>query len=266
GLSAAGCKPIVEIQSAEALWSGLNQLANILAKSYYLTDRRSGVQALIRVLVGNYPGSSPYQSQHIASVLLTIKGIKVVFPSDIADLKGLMRAAFADPNPVVILEHKSFYSSKMTHFFDASDDYIVPLGKCRMVQQASQEQSDEGYTCTVITYGMGVHLAKQASEKHPGSVEILDLRTLHPLDFEEVVASVKRHGKALVLTEEPLQNSFAEALAGRISKACFKFLDAPVHTCGAAEVPTVPMNEKLAHAVLPTPEKIAKIIGELLNY
>ena len=182
-----------------------------------------------------------------------------------------MKAAFLDPNPVVMLEHKGLYWSKVAGTEDAKTiepdaDYVLPLGKANIVQHASEEQLRLGNTLTVITYGMGVYWAKTASKQFEGSIEIVDLRTLNPLDFETVVNSVKKHGKVLVLTEEPLMNSFAESLAGRISKECFQQLDAPVFTLGAANLPAIALNVELEKMMLPNPEKVAATFDELLHY
>ncbi|WP_076421813.1 alpha-ketoacid dehydrogenase subunit alpha/beta [Pontibacter lucknowensis] len=271
GMSAVGAKAIVEIQFADYIWPGMNQLVEELSKSCYLSMGKFPVQSLIRVPIGAYGGGGPYHSGSIESTLLTIRGIKVVYPSNAADMKGLMKAAFLDPNPVIMLEHKGLYWSKVAGTEDAKtvepdENYILPLGKANVVQYASDEEIRMGNSMTVITYGMGVYWAKTASKQFKGSVEILDLRTLNPLDFEAVVASVRRHGKALVLTEEPLMNSFAESLAGRISKECFQQLDAPVYTLGAANLPAIPLNVELEKMMLPNPEKVAAALEELLNY
>lgn len=271
GMSAVGAKPIVEIQFADYIWPGINQLVEELSKSCYLSMGKFPVQSLIRVPIGAYGGGGPYHSGSVESTLLNIRGIKVVYPSNAADMKGLMKAAFLDPNPVVMLEHKGLYWSKVAGTEDAKTiepdaDYILPLGKANVVQQASEEQLRLGNTLTVITYGMGVYWAKTASKQFEGSIEIVDLRTLNPLDFETVVQSVKKHGKVLVLTEEPLMNSFAESLAGRISKECFQQLDAPVFTLGAANLPAIALNVELEKMMLPNPEKVAAAFEELLNY
>ncbi|MBB6610253.1 tungsten formylmethanofuran dehydrogenase [Pontibacter sp. Tf4] len=271
GMSAVGAKAIVEIQFADYIWPGMNQLVEELSKSCYLSMGKFPVQSVIRVPIGAYGGGGPYHSGSVESTLLTIRGIKVVYPSNAADMKGLMKAAFLDPNPVIMLEHKGLYWSKVAGTEDAKtiepdENYILPLGKANVVQHASDEEISMGNSMTVITYGMGVYWAKTASKQFPGSVEILDLRTLNPLDFDAVVASVKRHGKALVLTEEPLMNSFAESLAGRISKVCFQQLDAPVYTLGAANLPAIPLNVELEKMMLPNPDKVAATIKELLNY
>ncbi|WP_460892793.1 alpha-ketoacid dehydrogenase subunit alpha/beta [Rufibacter soli] len=271
GMSAVGAKPIVEIQFADYIWPGINQLVEELSKSCYLSMGKFPVQALIRVPIGAYGGGGPYHSGSIESTLLNIRGIKVVYPSNAADMKGLMKAAFLDPNPVVMLEHKGLYWSKLPGTEDAKTtepdtDYILPLGKANVVQEASTEQMRLGNSLTVITYGMGVYWAKAASKFMPGSVEIVDLRTLNPLDYETVEASVKRHGKVLVLTEEPLMNSFAESLAGRIGKTCFTHLDAPVFTLGAENLPAVPLNVELEKMMLPNADKVLATLKELLQY
>jgi 2-oxoisovalerate dehydrogenase E1 component len=226
---------------------------------------------VLRVPVGAYGGGGPYHSGSVESAVLSVKGIKVVYPSNAADMKGLMKAAFYDPNPVVMLEHKGLYWSKLAGTEAAktpepSRDYIVPLGKASLVQQASSQFIDNGQTCVVITYGMGVYWAKEAAAQLKGQVEIVDLRSLYPLDEALVFERVKLHGKCLVLTEEQQQNSFAEALAGRISNACFRFLDAPVEVFGAKNLPAVPMNNLLEQAMLPNAQKTVLRLKNLLDY
>lgn len=271
GMSAVGVKPIVEIQFADYIWTGVNQLVCELSKSCYLTMGKYPVSAVIRVPTGGYGGGGPYHSGTVESSILQIKGIKVVFPSNAADMKGLLKAAYYDPNPVIVFEHKGIYWSKMPGTEGAknpepSEDYIIPLGKARTVLSADEEMVENGESVAVITYGMGVYWALTAAKQFPGQVEILDLRTLNPCDDAAIFAAVKRCGKALVLTEETLRNSFAEAIAGRISNACFQFLDAPVQTFGSANIPAVPLNMGLEKEMLPNGEKVAEKIRQLLNY
>lgn len=271
GMSAVGVKPIVEVQFADYIYPGINQLVTEISKSAYLSCGKFPVQTLIRVPIGAYGGGGPYHSGCVESTLLTIKGIKIVYPSNAADMKGLLKAAFLDPNPVVMLEHKGLYWSKVPGTEDAKNteparDYIIPLGKGNVVLNAADEKVANGESCCVITYGMGVYWAKAAAKKFPGQVELIDLRTLYPLDEALVFATVKKHGKCLVLTEEQQNNSFSEALAGRISKACFRYLDAPVEVLGALDLPAVPMNMVLEQAMLPNPQKVAERIAKLLAY
>jgi 2-oxoisovalerate dehydrogenase E1 component len=271
GMSAVGAKAIVEIQFADYIWPGMNQLVEELSKSCYLSHGKFPVQSLIRVPVGAYGGGGPYHSGSVESTLLTIRGIKVVYPSNAADMKGLLKASFYDPNPVVLLEHKGLYWSKVPGTEEAKTvepdaDYVIPLGKANCVQWADEEKIAEGSTAVVITYGMGVYWAKEASRAFEGRLEIIDLRTLNPIDWEAITLSVKKHGRAFVLTEEPLLNSFAESLAGRIQRECFRSLDAPVWTLGAANLPAVPLNVSLEKAMLPNAEKVRKALEELLNF
>lgn len=271
GLSAVGVKPIVEIQFADYIYPGINQLVTEISKSCYLTCGRFPVQTLIRVPVGAYGGGGPYHSASIETTLLSIKGIKIAYPSNAADIKGLLKAAFYDPNPVVMLEHKGLYWSKVPGTEDAmrpepSRDYVIPLGKAAVVLAADKKKIASGQTCSIITYGMGVYWGKAAAAAFPGQVEMIDLRTLFPLDEELVYSSVRLHGRCLVLTEEQQNNSFAEALAGRIAKNCFKYLDAPVEVLGALNLPAVPLNKVLEKAMLPDIEKVKSRIKELLNF
>ena len=271
GMSAVGAKAIVEIQFADYIWPAMNQLVEELSKSCYLTKGRFPIQSLIRVPIGAYGGGGPYHSGSVESTLLTIRGIKVVYPSNAADMKGLLKAAFHDPNPVVMLEHKGLYWSKVPGTLEAKtiepdEDYIIPLGKGNLVQEASPEKISASESAVVITYGMGVYWAKEASKDFPGQITILDLRTLNPIDWELISEQVQKHNRVFVLTEEPLMNSFAESLAGRISKEFFKELDAPVFTLGAANLPAVPLNVDLEKMMLPNAEKVREELGKLLEY
>ena len=270
GMCAVGLKPIVEIQFADYIYPGLNQLVTEISKSCYLTAGKFPIQTLIRVPIGAYGGGGPYHSGSIESTLLTIKGIKIVYPSNAADMKGLMKAAFYDPNPVIMLEHKGLYWSKVPGTEDAKciepdADYTIPLGKANKVIEASKENIEQGNSMCIITYGMGVYWAKAAALNFINQVDIIDLRTLYPLDEPMIFNAVKLHGKCLIVTEEQQNNSFAEALAGRISKACFRQLDAAVEVIGALNVPAVPMNISLEAAMLPNAAKVAERIGQLLN-
>ncbi len=270
GMSATGVKPIVEIQFGDYIFPGMNQLVTEVAKSCYLSCGKFPVQTVIRVPVGAYGGGGPYHSASIETFLLSIKGIKIVYPSNAADMKGLMKAAFLDPNPVVMLEHKGLYWSKNpgtegAKCIEPGSDYVLPLGKANIVQSADEEKVNSGESCCVITYGMGVYWAKAAAKSFEGRIEIIDLRTLFPLDEELIFSVVKKHGKCLVLTEEPQNNSFAEALAGRISRECFRFLDAAVEVLGALNLPAVPMNIHLEKTMLPNDEKVKTALGNLLK-
>ena len=267
GMSAAGLKPIVEVQFADYIWPGLNQLFTEVSRSCYLTNGKWPVSMILRVPTGAYGSGGPYHSSSVESVVCNIRGLKIAYPSTGADLKGLLKAAYHDPNPVVIFEHKGLYWSKIKGTEEAKtiepdEEYIIPFGKARMVQEVEKGKN----SLTVITYGMGVYWAKNASKKFPSQVEILDLRTLNPIDEEAIFSSVKKHNKCIVLTEEPYNNSFAQALAGRISQKCFEYLDAAVTVIGSENLPAIPLNSILEAAILPNAAKVEKIMGELLAY
>lgn len=271
GMSAVGLKPIVEVQFADYIWPGLNQLFTEVARSCYLTNGKYPVSCIVRVPIGAYGSGGPYHSSSVETVVLNIRGVKIAYPSTGADLKGLIKAAYYDPNPVVIFEHKGLYWSKIKGTEDAKtiepdEDYIIPFGKARIVQQADSSKIANGESICVITYGMGVYWAKTASLKFSGQVEIVDLRTLNPLDEETIFASVKKHGRCLVVTEESQKNSFAEALAGRIQEKCFNNLDAPVMIIGSENLPAIPLNSTLEFTMIPNADKVSKKIMELLNY
>ncbi|MFM7728023.1 MAG: alpha-ketoacid dehydrogenase subunit beta, partial [Flavobacteriales bacterium] len=210
GMSATGLKPIVEVQFADYIWPGLNQLFTEVSRSCYLTNGKWPVSCIIRVPIGAYGSGGPYHSSSVESVLTNIRGIKIAYPSTGADLKGLIKSAYYDPNPVVILEHKGLYWSKIKGTEEAKtvepdEEYIIPFGKARTVLSAEPGKIT---TLSIITYGMGVYWATNAAKKFPGRVEILDLRTLNPLDEEAIISSARKHGRCLVVTEEPTGNSF----------------------------------------------------------
>jgi 2-oxoisovalerate dehydrogenase E1 component len=270
GMSAVGVKPIVEIQFADYIYPGLNQLVTEISKSCYLSQGKFPVQTLIRIPIGAYGGGGPYHSGSIETTLLSIKGIKVVYPSNAADMKGLMKAAFLDPNPVVMLEHKGLYWSKVPGTEEAktaepSRDYVLPLGVGRRVLEADEQLTAAGETACIITYGMGVYWAKSAAARYPGRVEVIDLRTLYPLDEALVFETVRKPGKCIVLTEEQQNNSFAEALGWRVTRNCWENLDGPVEVIGALNLPAVPMNVALENAMLPNADKVADVLGRVLR-
>ena len=271
GMSATGCKPIVEVQFADYIWPGLNQLFTEVSRSYYLSNGKWPVSTIIRVPIGAYGSGGPYHSSSVESILTNIRGIKIAYPSTGADLKGLMKAAFYDPNPVLMLEHKGLYWSKIKGTEEAKtiepdQDYIIPLGKARIALEANTSDIETGNSMVVITYGMGVYWANTAAKSHKGKIEILDLRSLAPLDREAIFNSVRKHNKCLVVTEEPTGFGFAQALAGEIQQECFESLDAPVRVIGAENMPAIPLNSTLEASMIPNAEKVENVIKELLGY
>lgn len=271
GMSAVGLKPIVEVQFADYIWPGLNQLFTEVSRSCYLSNGKWPVSMILRVPIGAYGSGGPYHSSSVESVLANIRGIKIAYPSTGADLKGLIKSAFYDPNPVVILEHKGLYWSKIKGTEDAKtiepdENYIIPFGKARIVQVASDETITTGKSISIITYGMGVYWAKAAAKKFKDQVEIIDLRTIAPVDENSLFESAKKHGKILVVTEEPSLNGFAQSIAARISENCFEYLDAPVKVIGAENLPAIPLNSILEKTMLPNADKVELAIEKLLKY
>ena len=270
GMSAVGLKPIVEVQFADYIWPGLNQLFTEVSRSCYLSNGKWPVSMILRVPIGAYGSGGPYHSSSVESVIANIRGIKIAYPSNGADLKGLMKAAYYDPNPVVILEHKGLYWSKVpgtkgATSVEPSEDYILPFGKAWVLQEIWEQEEE---TLSIITYGMGVHWAMNASEELDlqDKIEIVDLRTIHPLDYKTVMRSVKKCGKCLVVTEEPSENSFSRALQGRIQEECFRQLDAPVMIIGSENMPAIPLNSILEETMIPSTEKVKEKIKQILNY
>jgi 2-oxoisovalerate dehydrogenase E1 component len=271
GMSAVGLKPIVEVQFADYIWPGLNQLFTEVSRSCYLSNGKWPVSMILRVPIGAYGSGGPYHSSSVESVVTNIRGVKIAYPSNGADLKGLMKAAYHDPNPVVIFEHKGLYWSKVPGTEAArtvmpADDYILPFGKAAEVVSAAPEKVEAGESMVVITYGMGVHWSMNAAKEFDGRVSVIDLRTLNPLDTDTIFAAVKTHGKCLVVTEEPVNNTFAQSVAARIQENCFEYLDGPVRTIGSEDLPAIPLNSILEQTMIPSKEKVAKAMGELLGY
>lgn len=269
GMSAVGLKPIVEVQFADYIWPGLNQLFTEVSRSCYLSNGKWPVSMILRVPIGAYGSGGPYHSSSVESVLTNIRGIKIVYPSNGADLKGLMKAAYYDPNPVVFLEHKGLYWSKVPGTDTAkrklpAKEYVLPLGIGIMIQEASV--AHDYNKILIVTYGMGVHWALNIDADLKDKIGILDLRTLFPLDENIIFQKAKEYNRILVLTEEPVNNSFAQSIAARIQENCFEHLDAPVKTLGAENMPAIPLNETLERTMLPNAKKVSDALRKLLVY
>jgi 2-oxoisovalerate dehydrogenase E1 component len=269
GMSAVGLKPIVEIQFADYVWPGLNQLFTEVSRSYYLSNGKWPISNIIRIPCGAYGSGGPYHSSSIESILSNINGIKIAYPSNAADLKGIIKAAFYDPNPVVILEHKGLYWGKIkgtesTKTIEPDENYILPFGKGNIVIEASKESINKGKSICIVTYGMGVYWSKSAAKKFNNQIEVIDLRTIYPLDQKMINERVKLHGKCIVLSEEPTNSSFAQSLASKISQECFNHLDSAVQVVGSETLPAIPLNSILEKRMLPSSEKVELEIRKIL--
>jgi 2-oxoisovalerate dehydrogenase E1 component len=269
GMSAVGLRPIVEVQFADYIWPGLNQLFSEVSRSCYLTNGKYPVNMTLRVPIGAYGSGGPYHSSSVESVITNIKGIKIAYPSNGADLFGLMKTAILDPNPVVIFEHKGLYWSKVkgTDFAKCilpSRDYRIPFGKGLMVKEA--DEPTRSNSILIVTYGMGVHWAINAAKNFDNKIGILDLRTLFPLDTDLIFSKSKEYSKVMVVTEESVNNSFAQSLSARIQQECFLYLDAPVITVGSENMPAIPLNETLEKTMVYSSDKLTKDLEKLLRY
>jgi 2-oxoisovalerate dehydrogenase E1 component len=271
GMSAVGLKPFVEVQFADYIWPGLNQLFTEVSRSYYLSNGKWPVSCVIRVPIGAYGSGGPYHSSSVESVLTNIRGIKVVYPSSGADLKGLLKAAYYDPNPVVLLEHKGLYWSKIkgteeSMSIEPSADYVIPIGKARLVRSIPEDRASEGGTVGIITYGRGVYWSIEAIKGHENDAEILDLRSLNPMDHDAMNLLCQKHGKILLVTEESIECNFTLGLAGRIQRDNFNYLDAPIEIVGAIDTPAIPLNSDLEVELLPNAEKVKEKFQKLLKF
>ncbi|MBZ4189085.1 alpha-ketoacid dehydrogenase subunit alpha/beta [Niabella beijingensis] len=253
GLSLEGKKAVVEMQFADFVSVGFNQIVNNLAKIHYRWGQSADV--VIRMPTGGGVGAGPFHSQSNEAWFMHTPGLKVVYPATPADAKGLLIAAINDPNPVLFFEHKALYRSSSGPVPDGM--YTVEIGKARTVCK--------GEDITIITYGMGVVWAEEYAAAHPEiSLEILDLRSLLPLDYDAIRASVKRTGKVLVLHEDTLTAGTGAEIAAWIGEHCFNMLDAPVLRCASLDTP-VPFNKELEQNFL-AKKRLDQCIEELMNY
>ncbi|MAA58505.1 MAG: tungsten formylmethanofuran dehydrogenase [Cryomorphaceae bacterium] len=271
GMSAVGLKPIVEVQFADYIWPGLNQLFTEVSRSYYLSNGKWPVSCVIRVPIGAYGSGGPYHSSSVESVLTNIRGIKVVYPSTGADLKGLLKAAYYDPNPVVLLEHKGLYWSKIkgteeSMSIEPSADYVIPIGKARTVREAVADEIEKGNSLGIITYGRGVYWSLEAMQGNEDRIELLDLRSLNPIDHDAMNTLCKKHGKVLLVTEESIECNFMLGIAGRLQRDNFVYLDAPIEIVGSVDTPAIPLNSELELALLPNGERVKEKIEKLLKF
>lgn len=262
GLSMDGLhKPVAEIQFADYIWTGINQLFNEAASIHYRSNGEWEVPIVVRAPYGGYIQGGPYHSQSIEGFLAHCPGLKVVVPSHAADAKGLLKMAIRDPNPVVFLEHKGLYrQQKFCARSEPSSNYLLPFGQAAVVR--------EGRDVTVVAWGMLVVMAWEVAERLASegiSVEVIDLRTLVPLDTATVVESVRKTNKLLVAHEAPLFCGFGAEVAARLSEEAFSFLDAPVQRLGGFEC-AVPYSKPLENEVLPQLADVESAIRRLLRY
>jgi len=253
GLSIKGHKAMMEMQFADFVTVGFNQIINNLAKIHYRWGQNADV--VVRMPTGAGVGAGPFHSQSNEAWFTHTPGLKVVYPSTPEDAKGLIIASFEDPNPVMFFEHKALYRAISGMVPD--DYYTVEIGKARHVQAGSD--------MSIITYGMGVHWATDYAKKHPElSIDILDLRTLLPLDYEAIGEAVKRTGKVLLLHEDTLTGGLGGELAAWIAEHCFEYLDAPILRCASFDTP-IPFAIELEQNFLAS-ARLDEVVKKLMSY
>lgn len=254
GLSIKGMKAMVEMQFADFVSCGFNQIVNNLAKSYYRWGQPADV--VVRMPTGAGVGAGPFHSQSNEAWFFHVPGLKIVYPSTPSDAKGLITAAISDPNPVMYFEHKVLYRSVELEESVYIDYYELEIGKARKVRN--------GNDVSIITYGAGVHWAVKHTNSLGIDADIIDLRTLLPWDKDAVEASVKKTGKVIVLHEDTLTGGIGAEIAAHIAEHCFKYLDAPVIRTGSLDTP-VPFNMNLEQNFLPI-ERFKTDLNRLLNF
>lgn len=261
GLATVGLKPVVEIQFGDYCWTAMMDLRNELALMYYRSNGTFRCPAVIRIPIGGYIHGGLYHSQNIEATFSHFPGLFVVLPSNAWDAKGLLKAAIRGNDPVLFLEHKGLYRQVYAKGPRGGEDDLIPLGRARVVRQ--------GTAATIVTWGAIVQkslLAAEAAAKQDGTqVEVIDLRTIYPLDMETVLRSVKKTGRLLIAYEDVLFMGFGAEIAAQVADSAFEFLDAPIRRVAGRFAP-IPHSPILEKAVLPQTEDVERALSSLLAY
>ena len=259
GAAMQGTRPVAEIQFADFIWPTMNQIVGEAARARYGTNGAVQVPMVVRSPYGGHVRGGLFHSQSVEAYFAHTPGLKVVTPSNPYDAKGLLKSAIRDNDPVIFLEHKRTYRSVRGEVPD--EDYVVPIGLADVKRV--------GTSATVVTYGLTVHYALQAAEvlaQEGAEVEVVDLRTVRPLDMETVLASVRKTSRALIVHEDNVTGGIGAEMSARIVEAAFGDLDAPVMRCAGPDVPAMPFAPTLEAAFMPTADKIADALRQLLAY
>ncbi|RME61265.1 MAG: tungsten formylmethanofuran dehydrogenase [Candidatus Dadabacteria bacterium] len=262
GMATRGLKPVVEIQFGDYIWTAMMQIRNELAVMSYRSKGDWRCPAVVRVAVGGYIRGGCYHSQCIESFFAHIPGLYIAFPSNATDAKGLLKAAIRMKDPVLFLEHKGLYRQVYSKGLVGDSEFLIPFGKAKIVR--------EGEDLTVVAWGALVHksleAAKKLEEEYGYSVEVIDLRTVVPLDFETIALSVKKTSRVVVAQEDVVFMGFAAEVSAQIADKLFQYLDAPVGRVGMKYVPAVPHAPILEDAVLPQIKDVEKAMLETLQF
>lgn len=252
GLSIKGWKAMVEMQFADFVTCGFNQIVNNLAKLHYRWNEKADV--VVRLPSGASTAAGPFHSQTNEAWFFHVPGLKIAYPAFPSDAKGLLCRSFEDPNPVLFIEHKALYRSIEGDV--PAGYYSLEFGQAGIVQSGSK--------ATIVTYGLGVHWVMQYLKDHPMDVEVIDLRTLAPLDYPTIFASVQKTGRALIVHEDNLTGGIGGEISARITEECFEYLDAPVMRCGSMDTP-IPFSAELEKVYLAN-HKLDAILTKLIQY
>jgi 2-oxoisovalerate dehydrogenase E1 component len=254
-------KPIAEIQFGDYVWTGANQIRNELAMLNYRCAGDFTCPAVIRIPVGGYIRGGAYHSQNIEATFAHFPGLFVLYPSNATDAKGLLKAAIRADDPVLFLEHKGLYRQVYAKGPEGDADFIVPIGRAKTAR--------EGRHLTIVTWGALVHkslLTAHLMESKGYSIEVIDIRSIVPLDMEHIAESVKKTGRVVIAHEDVLFGGFGGEIAAQIAEGCFSYLDAPVKRVGMKYVAAVPHSPILEDFILPQTEDIAAAVEETLLF
>jgi 2-oxoisovalerate dehydrogenase E1 component len=260
GMALSGLKPCIEIQFGDYIWPAFMQFRDEMVMYRYRSNNLFEAPVVTRVAVGGYIHGGLYHSQNIEGFFSHMPGLLIAYPSNAADAKGLLKTALRLNDPVLFLEHKGLYRQSYSSSPEPDSDFLVPFGKAKTVR--------EGNDISIITYGAMVHEANFAAKKleqEGYSVELIDIRTIAPLDTEAIYESVRKTGKAMIVHEDTITAGFGAEIAALITENCFQSLDGPVRRIGATDTP-IPYHPNLEYAVLPTREKIYNSVKNLLQY
>ena len=259
GMSLTGIKPVVEVQFGDYIWPAFMQMKNELATMRYRSNNFWIAPVVVRVAVGGYIHGGLYHSQNIESIFAHIPGIYIAYPSNAADAKGLLKTACRLKDPVLFCEHKGLYRQSFAISPEPDENYLLPFGKAKVVR--------EGSDLTVVSWGVSLHDSLLAAKKLEDeySIEVIDIRTINPLDEETIFNSVKKTNKVIVIHEDTFTGGFGAEIASRIADKCFQYLDAPVKRIAAEDSP-IPYSPIMENEVLPSRDKILNGIKEILKY
>ena len=260
GASFRGMRPIPEVEFADFLWPAVNQLIGEAARVCYGTDGSLNAPVTIRIPYGGGIRGGLYHSQNVEAYFFHTPGLKVIAPATPYDAKGLLKAAIRDNNPVVFLEHKKTY--RLVRGDVPEEEYLLPIGEA--------EVKRPGRNITVVSYGLMIHYCLEAADllaaEGVADVEVVDLRTLKPLDTDTILESVKRTGKLLIVHEDNISGGVGSEIAALAADQAFDYLDAPIGRVCGPDVPTMPFAQTLEDAYMPNTQKIAEALRKLAAY